>query len=210
MKAKAVIFDFDDTLVKTYDIKVKHWQAVAKDSYGIDLSEATVREHWGKPYTDLHGIFFQNSDTLENMVNAKLAREHEFPLVLQPGALDAVTRLHEAGVLLSILTATSNRVVHADLERLGFNLADFVFIQTMEDTTVHKPDPAVFKPMLARLAQAGIKQNITYIGDSLADYRAATGAGLDFVAVTTGHVTAPQFIKAGVKRVIPSLEEFSF
>ena len=204
---KAVIFDYDDTLVKTYKAKWRQFQAVAKDSYGIELTEGVLREHWGKPYDEIHRIFFQNSDTLENMLQAKFAREQEFPVELQPAALQIIKRLRREGLVLGILSAASSLVVQPDLERVGFDLSDFTYIQTSDDTKVHKPDPAVFAPILKHLAGQGIEDGIIYVGDALRDFRAARDAGLEFIAITTGLDTAAEFRQAGVTRIIESLSE---
>lgn len=44
---KAVIFDLDDTLLKTAVIKWKHHKAVADKFYGIELTDKTLGEHCG-------------------------------------------------------------------------------------------------------------------------------------------------------------------
>lgn len=204
---KAVIFDCDDTLIKTHQAKWRHFQAVAKDSYGIDLTEDVIREHWGKPYADIHRIYFQDSDTLENMLQAKLDREHEFPCELQPGALEVIRALRQKNIVLGVLSASSSRIVQPDLKRLGFDLADFTYIQTSEDTSVHKPYPAVFAPILSHLAASGIEDGILYVGDAIRDYHAARDAGLGFIGVTTGLDTAAEFRSAGAPLIVANLNE---
>src|ERR1700750_976802 len=111
MRYQAVIFDFDDTLVQTHKAKWRQFRAVAKDSYGIHLTDDVIREHWGKPYEDIHRIYFKNSDTLENMIEAKQARDAEFPVELQPGVLDVIHRLRRAGITLGVLSASGRFVV---------------------------------------------------------------------------------------------------
>lgn len=207
-KYKALIFDYDDTLVKTYEVKWRQFKAVAKDMYGIHLTDDVLREHWGKPYDEAHRAYFRNSDTLENMLAAKLEREAEFPIELQPSALETVSRLREHGAILTILSSSKGPLVRADLKRLGFHLADFSAIQTSEETKVHKPNPEVFTPMLEHLAKQSIKPSDTiYVGDSLSDYQAAKAAGLGFIAVTTGITTAAEFRQAGAPTIIALLRE---
>jgi HAD superfamily hydrolase (TIGR01549 family) len=203
MTTRAVIFDYDDTLVKTREIKWRQFQAVARDTYGINLTEDVLRQHWGKPYDQIHRLYFKDADTLENMIAAKLARESEFPVELQPGALETVSRLRRKGIVLAILSSSSQRVVAPDLWRLGFDLSDFAYIQTSEATTVHKPDPAVFAPVLKHIGVDG--PSVIYVGDALSDYQAATAVGLRFVGVTTGTVSSLDFSRAGADAVITTL-----
>ena len=53
-------------------------------------------------------------------------------------------------------------------------------------------DPAVFDHALAQLRCLGLRR-VSYVGDAVMDARAAAGAGLDFVAVTTGMDDAGAF-----------------
>ncbi len=62
---------------------------------------------------------------------------------------------------------------------------------------------------MRQLEQLGIndKKTILYVGDALNDFYAARGAGLDFVAVTTGLTDKDSFAQAGVNKVVTSLAE---
>ena len=79
MKYRAVLFDLDDTLLKTYQVKWAQHQAVAQKFYNLVLTEETLREHWGKSHLTMMAAYYQNSDTPENMVKANLSLEAGFP-----------------------------------------------------------------------------------------------------------------------------------
>lgn len=205
MKYQAVIFDFDDTLVKTREVKWQQHKAVAKQFYGIDLHEDVLAAQWGKPYDEVLRHIYENADTIENMRAAKLSLEDQFPIVAQEGVIEMIKRLQKKQVPLSILSSSLHDLVVNDLRRLGFPIEAFFMIQGSESTTTHKPDPAVFEPILSGLKQKGISEHIVYVGDSLSDYQAAKAAGLDFIAVTTGMVSREAFDSAGIKTILDKL-----
>ncbi|GCE30103.1 hypothetical protein KDA_55870 [Dictyobacter alpinus] len=71
MKYKAVLFDLDDTLLKTATIKWAHHKAVAKQFYNIDLTDEVLAKHWGMPFEPMIAILYQRADTPENMLKAR-------------------------------------------------------------------------------------------------------------------------------------------
>ncbi len=86
---------------------------------------------------------------------------------------------------------------------------DFFIIQGADEVSAHKPDPDVFLPTLKKLDQKGInnKKSILYVGDSLDDLKAAYGAGIDFIAVTTGLYSREDFLAAGAKVILSDIRE---
>ncbi|HVQ43615.1 MAG TPA: HAD family hydrolase [Candidatus Saccharimonadia bacterium] len=199
---QAIIFDFDDTLVRSGRIKWAHHKATAKEFYGLKLTDETLGKHWGMPFNDMIPLLYQHADTLENMRAANFSIEHRFRKTLQPDALVTIKRLHAAGLPLGVLSAMTRDMIEPDIKRFGFDPSHFLFVQGSEDTPVHKPDPGVFDPALHLLQKRGIKpQNILYVGDALSDYYAAIGAGLHFIGVTTGFVSQAEFSSAKAKSV---------
>ncbi|MEO8901113.1 MAG: HAD family hydrolase [Polyangiaceae bacterium] len=109
--------------------------------------------------------------------------------------------------LVGIVTAAGRNIVERQLHALGIDAASLAVLQTAEDTPHHKPDPRVFEPALAKLAQRGVPPaSVTYVGDSLNDYRAARDAGLQFLGILRGTTTEQAFHDAGA-RTIDSLAE---
>ena len=70
---------------------------------------------------------------------------------------------------------------------------------TWNDVEHYKPDPRVFDGILHRLDNEGIRRDeIVYVGDNLVDLSAAQGAGLHFLAVTTGVTGKRAFLRKGL------------
>jgi HAD superfamily hydrolase (TIGR01549 family) len=200
VKYQAVIFDLDDTLLDSGKIKWKHHKAVAKKFYGIELTDEVLREHWGKPLGPMMAIFYQHSDTPENMMVANESLAHEYPKELIAGALETVNALIDEGIEVGIVTSTLGRYARKDLARFGFPVDKFFMVQGADEVAVHKPDPRVFAPGLALLATKGIKPDrVVYVGDALIDYSAARDAGMSFMGVTTGFHTKEQFEAEGAQ-----------
>ncbi len=95
-KCKAIIFDLDDTLLKTAVIKWRHHKAVAHQFYGIELTDEKLGEHWGKPFDTMIGILYDNADTVDNMRSANRSIEAEYPKEIQEDTNETLSMLSEA------------------------------------------------------------------------------------------------------------------
>ncbi|OGI65248.1 hypothetical protein A3A95_03635 [Candidatus Nomurabacteria bacterium RIFCSPLOWO2_01_FULL_39_18] len=207
-KYKAVIFDFDDTLVETRLIKMAHHIAVAKKFYDINLTEEVFLEHYGKPFNTLIKTLYQDSDTLENMIAANVTMRNDFLKKVYPASVDVVKTLLDHDIKIGILSATNRDFVMNDLNRLNFPVDRMSVVQGADETEVHKPDPNVFMPILDKLKKQGIeKEDIVYVGDSLSDLKATTAAGIDFIAVTTGLYSQEDFKNNGAEVIIKEIKE---
>lgn len=205
---QAVIFDLDDTLVRTIEAKWAHHKAVAQQFYGIDLTDDDIRTHWGKPFDQLIRILYRDADSLEAMRTANRSLEDTFPKPIYAGAREVVEDLLTFGLRIGVVTSTNRAFVISDLTRLAFPISQFLFVQAADETHHHKPDPRVFDPALAILRRNGISPSETvYVGDSLLDFEAATGAGIDFIAVTTGLADRTVFEAVGARMIIEKITE---
>lgn len=194
---KAVIFDHDDTLVGTIEAKWAQHKHTAKTWYDKELTDDEIKLHWGKPLRKLVSLLYETDDV-------ELAFEHimevrtDFPKLLLPDTLPTLNVLHDAGLVLGLVTATSRFSLEHDLEELAIPAELFEYIQTEEDTNFHKPDARVFDPTKRWLDSQGIAPSqVTYVGDGLHDAKAAQDSGFDFVGVETGLVTKEMFVDAG-------------
>lgn len=198
---KAVLLDHDDTLVGTFKAKSAHHKHVARTYYNKELTDAEVREHWGKPLQELVCLLYGTADIEQAMANNTSCHE-SFPKELFAASIPTLHRLKSAGKFIGVITATSRFSFEHDLElhKVPRELLDFT--QTAEDTPFHKPDPRVFELAIARLAEENIRpEEALYVGDGLHDMKAALGAGFHFLGVETGLVTADEFKQVGAASI---------
>lgn len=194
---KAVLLDHDDTLVATKEAKWAHHKFVARKFYGKELSDDDILPHWGKPLPKLVCLLYGTENVEEALANNASSHE-DFPKVLLKDTIPVIEHIHAQGRLIGILTATSRFSFEHDLTLHRIPRKLIGYTQTADDTPFHKPDPRVFEPALRWLSEQRVDPNgVLYVGDGLHDMRAALGAGLNFIGVETGLVTADQFSEQG-------------
>ncbi len=208
---KAIVFDIDDTLVQTIGCKWLALKSTAKKYYNLKVTDQQLKKFWGMPFQTMLTGVFSHVDKFETIKERYIEHSKQFPMRAQPGAVSAIGKLKKK-YLIAALTSSSRSVILKDLEDSKFNLKDFYFIQTSEDTPFHKPDPKVFEPVLAKLKKLNIlPKNILYVGDAVRDFEAASKAGFHFIAVTSGLTSKNEFEKSVVakKNILNSLIELT-
>jgi phosphoglycolate phosphatase len=204
-----LLLDHDDTLLRTIRAKWAHHKHVAKTFYDKELTDVEIKRHWGKPFEKLLCLLYGTGDVQE-AIAYNTATRNAFPKELFAESIPMLWRAKAAHKLVGIITSTSRPNFEHDLtfHELPRQLLDYT--QTANDTAYHKPDARVFEPASVWLAECGVAfEDAVYIGDSLLDMQAALAAGLGFVGVETGLVTASQFAEHGVQS-IPSVGDLLF
>jgi phosphoglycolate phosphatase len=211
---RAVLFDYDDTLVQTRQCKYRALAALAERHYGAQLSSATIDAHWGVPYEALFTRLFAHLDQdIPRVIRRYEALDLEFPVLAYDDAVATLEALLARDVVVGVVTS-AGEIVHAQMAAVGIPSARLCFVQTARDTPYHKPDPRVFAPALEKLHARGIapsvevraQNSLSYVGDSLTDFRAAQGAGLSFVGIHGRTTDREAFSSAGA-RSVASLSE---
>lgn len=199
--AKAVIFDFDDTLVGTKTAKWQQHKYIAKTYYDKELEDKEIALHYGKPLGELLGYLYSTDDINQALAHVTTHRD-EFPKELFPETLHLLRNLKAAHKLIGIVTATTRSNIEHDFELHDLPMDSIDYLQTADDTPHHKPDPRVFTPLIQWLDQRHVTPEETvYVGDGLHDFRAARDAGFCFIGVETGLTTAAQFVENGAVSV---------
>lgn len=200
MKPKAIVFDMDLTLINSIEKVTEIYQYTAKKYYELDIQASEVKNLWGKPHQEITMGIFGDVDNFESILSKlqETKKSRQFPIEAYEGVVDLIGQLVKS-YTLGVLTSTETETAIGDIKNSGFDLNDFYFIQGADLTDTHKPDPKVFEPALEKLALKNIEvQEILYVGDGTQDYLAADGAGLDFIAVTTGMHSKEDFIDMGL------------
>ena len=187
-KIKAVLFDFDGTLVDTNPAVINSWQYMASKVLGdvrfpLDYLTAT----FGKPLVDCMAQTIIDYD-IKGYTPTELCKIYrEYQRFNQdkmgdpfPGIKDLVYALKEKGYKLGIVTSRKNQDTRNQLVRTDIDIFDAVV--GMDDTQIHKPEP---EPCLICCQKLGVDPSeAIMIGDSRYDIACGNNAGAATVFVT--------------------------
>lgn len=209
---KAVIFDWDDTLVSTFEPKVYQWIGTALGHYGKKITQNDVLEQWGKPLvtmaSNLYGIEARDTSYILNIM---VEESHNYPKIPFEGSLSLVELLRSAGYTLCLVTSSSRSSIGRDASyntAMAAMLELFDYTFTADDVEHHKPDPRVFDDVLAELALS--PERAIYVGDGGHDASAALMAGLGFIGVNSGPTPIdPNFVSENGRRPLAVVDNIS-
>jgi len=205
---RAIIFDWDNTIVDSFDHLVSFHREVGRQLGWPPVTDEQIREVWGKPFEELVQALWPGRDSDKfDTAYQRYILDQTVPAI--KGAVAALAALKDS-FLLGIVTAAPRFEVAHFLTCIGLGETDFFMVQASGESTYHKPNPRVFDPIVRALRERGIaKSEILYVGDSLCDFYAARDAGLQFMAVVTGPTSHQQFHASGVRddRILRSVAE---
>lgn len=213
-KYKAIIFDFDGTLMDSIPIVSKAWQDSLLKNFGKKIPIGKIRrelhgspeesyKRLGKLYPGaLHPEkFAKHMEDKEEFINES---RHKGKFL--PGALPILRKCKKAGVKTALVTSAKKEWIFAYPQmRDVFTLFDvFVFSDTIDE---QKPHP---EPFLFAARAMGVKPEETVsIGDGPSDARGSVSAGMDFFGIKTGATPPSELKKAGAKAVYRDISEFA-
>ncbi len=193
---KAIIFDADDTLIKFSNIAAPIFQKTASNLKLKVPKKEQINRLWGRSLEFMVNDFWSNEYfTKFKKEYIKLLSEYKFKEI--NGASKVISELSK-NYSLGIISAKPrvNMIKHFKDAKIDTKIFKFMF--SADDTKYHKPDPRVFNQSIRQLRLE--KEEILYVGDTIIDCVAAKFAGLQFVAVLTGHYKRSEFIEVGLEK----------
>lgn len=181
-KIKAVLFDFDGTLVDTNEIILGSWRHTYKTILGRECTNEEVVGTFGEILYDTMVNRFPDVDPEEAIAIYRQYQEGIYKEAIEmcPGMRDLVLELKKRGYKTAIVTSRLKSSTETGLYK--FDIADqFDAFVSCEDTDKHKPDPT---PCLIALEKLGVTADeAIMIGDSKYDIQCAHNAGIKAVLV---------------------------
>ena len=197
---RTVIFDFDGVIndsVKLGIERITKLAAAAGHKIPEDIRERLPR-HWGIYGPKMIKAIFDIDDKASNELYKEWERVDAtdfFPLILN--AKETIQYLRN-GLNLKIGMLTSrNRQNLMDVINYHGLSELFDAIQCRDDCAFVKPDPLSFNHILNLLNVP--KDACIYVGDTIGDLQAATGACIRFVGVETGFLRKSDWQAAGLE-----------
>ena len=179
---KAVLFDFDGTIMDTNEVIINSWQHTFRNLTGKEADVNMLLGTFGEPLEisiDKMLPEFSRDDAM------RIYREYQYCnfkglISLFPGVVEVLRELKEKDIKTAIVTSRLRRTTMEGIEK--FDLHDFFdTVVTMEDTKKHKPDA---EPAFEALRRLDIEaEKAIMVGDSKFDIMCARNAGVKSVLV---------------------------
>jgi putative hydrolase of the HAD superfamily len=210
MTIKAVVFDFDGTLLDTETGAYNAFCGVYAE-YGqvldLKLWALAIGTYGGfDPYANLEkltGYSMDRADLKARFETAHLANIAESTLL--PGVLARLEEAKRLGLRIGLASSSDRAWIEQHLEKQGIRHY-FEVIRSADDVERVKPDPALYQLAVEAL---GVEANEAIaIEDSMNGLLAAKAAGLYAIVVPNTVTLQMDFSKADLK--LASLEEYSF
>jgi phosphoglycolate phosphatase len=198
---KTILFDVDDTLVDTKGPKFQAIKFTGRKFYHLEISDKILNENYGLPIREFFDNIFNHIDNVDRILDNFMTVRDQFPSFSFPHSIETVNHLLKK-YFIGVLSSASRQMILNDLKVIGYPLEKFTYIQSAEETNYHKPDPRVFDPAIEYFAKINIhKSEIAYVGDSIRDFEAASGAGLFFRGITARTTAEKDFHDRGAKTI---------
>ena len=208
---KAVLFDWDGTLIDSGAILITCWHRMSEQvlGYRFPVEEADRRKFLAMRGADSFPLLSDDPSVLAAMDQSFTDAYLELAAV-HVRAFDHATELLEAlrarGIRTGVVTSKTQLRFNRDAEITGLDdLLDVVV--TGDDVTQAKPHP---EGVLAALATLGVEpEHAWFVGDGPVDVWAGLAAGVTAVAITHGLHSADELHPASPLHMVASLEELA-
>ena len=176
-----LIFDLDDTLIRSFDGYVELHQRIASE-LGWPVPTADELVEYGPTWPETLARLWPGRSLDPFLARyEEIADDVRYPAF--EGVVEALVDLHGRGRRLWIVSQRSRTRMGQRMAEAGLREEWFAGIFAHEDQPFGKPDPRCFTPVWDRI---GGPRHALYVGDRQGDRLAAEAAGLPFLAVQTG------------------------
>ena len=179
---KALISDFDGTLVDTFEANFRAYQKVFKTYFDINMSHVFYQKYFGLRIDDLCKKL--NIDECE-ISRVKKLKSEEYPLQfsylkINTYLLNILTYAKQQGIKVALASTASKKNIYNVLKY--FNLENFFdAIICGEDVIKGKPDPEVYNVAMNKLDVTADESLI--FEDSEVGMQAAENANINYIKI---------------------------
>lgn len=188
-RPKAILFDWDNTLVDT-------WR-VAFDSLNIALKSLgrrplTLKEFWGNPHHSLRDasaqLFGEHAEEGERVFYENIESLHLKEIKALEGAEPLLEGLKSQGMYMGVVSNKHGNFLRKEVSHLGWN-SHFQHVVGARDLEEDKPSSLPVKVALEK-SSVSAGHEVWFVGDSIVDVLCAKASGC--IPVVVGEGTASQ------------------
>ena len=201
-EVKAVIYDVDGPLVQSFGAIRSATKAAAQDlGYSVDVIDpyfAKCGTSGWQPSLELGVLaMWPNLNEVQVKAFCTLMRNYEkrTRVAATPGAYESVMRFRSARIALGLCTTNDLPALNHRLDCVGLGVNLFNGVCTAESPYM-KPDPMALHYVMDQLYVH--PDNTVFIGDWDTDLKAAEGAKVTFLALTSPEFPREKFRELGV------------
>lgn len=201
---KAVLFDFDGTLINTNDLIFDSYRFAFKTVLNRSISDSEILGLYGRPLRASLMEYGEVGDELYRVYRDFNETRHDFLAKPFGGAAEGVRQLHGDGFAVGVVTSKRLELLMRGLKLMKLE-NEFDVLITPEDTKRAKPDP---EPVLLACSRLGTEpREVLYVGDSEFDLAAGRAAGTMICAVNYSVTPKPRLDKFSPDFRIDSISE---
>lgn len=188
MRLSTVLFDHDDTLLPTFDIRARVLGDAAREVLGRELDGAKAMaasngRNLEQMSEDLVGGDARLAATLVAAYRERYYEANQTGLTPYSGIHELLSALRQRGLRVAVVTSKLGSGAREELQRTG--LAPFIeALVGAEDVQQHKPRPEPFYKMFELLGESA--DGCMMVGDTSADILGAKAAEVVSVAALWG------------------------
>lgn len=203
---KAVLFDFDGTLIDTNELIFKSYEVAFLEVFNRKIEMDEILTLYGKPLYSSLMKYGEEGERLYNVYREFNSNNHDSMVKAFPGVYEGIRKLTKNGYKLGIVTSKREHMVKRGLDILGLDDA-FDILITPDDTEHTKPHP---EPVLCGCARLGfLPEEVIYVGDSVFDLEAGQAAGTPICAVKYSVTDKEELLKYKPEYYVDSIEELA-
>lgn len=207
---KAVIFDFDGTIIDTESAWFDIYQQILKERHGFDLTldefVKVVGSTDGKLFDRIEETLGFTLDRAEfhELVNARFEIIRE-QLTLRDGFLETAKQLEARGIAMAVASSSTREWIEGFLTKYGL-ISYFPIIVSADDVETVKPDPAIYLTALDRLGVTA--DEAIAVEDSYNGSIAAISAGIHCLIIPNDVTRSLSFHEKG--QLMESFADFDY
>lgn len=192
MKYKHIVFDVDGTLADTSKTAMESVQKMILDLTEKEIPLEELLPLFGMPCIDIAMMYGVPDPEYGVKLWQKYDHELQDQVVLFPGIIEMLDRLHKKGYKMGVVTSRDQAEMAQQLPHYGIDqYFDVRICVDMTEKGKPYPDP-LYKYM--ELADAK-PEEVIYIGDSKHDMGCALAAGTDSGLAKWGSPVNPEEVK---------------